>query len=85
MAFMNALLEAEGILQKELEGTESGPGRSPSYRITVQANGQLLVGAAYTKQMGLKPGDWFEISLGRKHIKLKQVEDTQEEDQQSDS
>jgi hypothetical protein len=23
--------------------------------------------------MGLKPGDEFEISLGRKHIRLKQV------------
>ncbi len=81
MAFMNALLEAEGVLQKETEESENGPGRSPSYKITVQANGQLLVGSAYTKQMGLKPGDWFEISLGRKHIKLKQVDDDHSEDE----
>lgn len=75
MAFMNALLEAEGVLQKEAEGGDGGPGRAPSFKVTVQANGNLLVGSAYTKQMGLKPGDWFEISLGRKHIKLKQVEE----------
>lgn len=50
-----------------------GGGRSASYRITVQSNGNLLIGSAYTKQMGLKPGDEFEISLGRKHIRLTQL------------
>lgn len=74
MKFYNALLEAKEI---ELDGKQSGNGRggrSASYRITVQANGNLLIGAAYTKQMDLKPGDEFEISLGRKHIRLKQVD-----------
>ena len=52
---------------------------SASYRIHVQSNGNLLIGAAYTKQLGLKPGDELEINLGRKHIHLKQL--TQEEDQ----
>jgi hypothetical protein len=73
MKFMNALIDAEGI---QLDSTQSGNGRggrSASYRITVQSNGNLLIGSAYTKQMGLKPGDEFEISLGRKHIRLKQV------------
>lgn len=49
-------------------------GRSASYRLTVQSNGNLLIGSAYTKQLDLKPGDEFEINLGRKHIRLKQVE-----------
>jgi len=74
MKFLNALIDAEGI---ELDGKVSGNGRggrSASYRITVQSNGNLLIGSAYTKQMNLKPGDEFEISLGRKHIRLKQLD-----------
>lgn len=74
MKFLNALIDAEGI---ELDGkvsTNGRGGRSASYRITVQSNGNLLIGSAYTKQMNLKPGDEFEISLGRKHIRLKQLD-----------
>jgi hypothetical protein len=74
MKFLNALIDAEGI---ELDGKQQGNGRggrSASYRISVQSNGNLLIGAAYTKQMDLQPGDEFEISLGRKHIHLKQVD-----------
>jgi hypothetical protein len=37
---------------------------------TVQGNGNLLVGEAYTAQLGQEPGDEFEIKLGRKQIKL---------------
>lgn len=73
MKFLNALIDAEGI---ELDGKQQGNGRggrSASYRISVQSNGNLLIGSAYTKQMDLEPGDEFEISLGRKHIHLKQV------------
>jgi AbrB-like transcriptional regulator len=80
MKFYNALLEAKEI---ELDGKQSGNGRggrSASYRISVQANGNLLIGAAYTKQMELRPGDEFEISLGRKHIRLKQVDSDMAED-----
>jgi hypothetical protein len=36
----------------------------------VHFNGNLLVGKAYTDQLGLKPGDEFEIKLGRKQIQL---------------
>ncbi|MDT7945994.1 MAG: AbrB-like transcriptional regulator, partial [Cyanobacteriota bacterium PSP.bin.10] len=36
-------------------------------------NGNLLIGAAYTKKMGLKPGDEFEIKLGHHNIKLERV------------
>ncbi len=81
MKFLNALINAEGIqLDSKLNGHGRG-GRSASYRISVQSNGNLLIGAAYTKQMDLKPGDEFEISLGRKHIHLKQVD--REEDEES--
>jgi len=79
MKFLNALIDAEGI---ELDGKQNGNGRggrSASYRISVQSNGNLLIGSAYTKQMGLQPGDEFEITLGRKHIRLKQVDAEDEE------
>lgn len=78
MKFLNALIDAEGI---ELDGKASPNGRggrSASYRISVQSNGNLLIGAAYTKQMDLKPGDEFEISLGRKHIQLKQLDSAED-------
>jgi hypothetical protein len=73
MKFLNALIDAEGIdLDSSANGHGRG-GRSASYRISVQSNNNLLIGSAYTKKMGLKPGDEFEITLGRKHIHLKQV------------
>ena len=74
MKFMNALLDAEGIeLDGKANSTRNGGGRNASYRISVQSNGNLLIGSAYTKKMDLQPGDEFEISLGRKHIQLKQL------------
>ena len=33
-------------------------------------NGNLLVGKAYTAMLDLKPGEEFEIKLGRKQIRL---------------
>ncbi|MEN9248017.1 MAG: AbrB family transcriptional regulator, partial [Gloeomargarita sp. GMQP_bins_69] len=73
--FRNALIEAYGI---DLDSQGRKPkrtrgGREASYRVRVQANGNLLIGAAYTKQMNLKPGDEFAIVLGRKQIRLTQV------------
>lgn len=81
MKFLNALIDAEGI---ELDSTSEGQGRggrSASYKISVQSNGNLLIGSAYTKKMGLEPGDEFEITLGRKHIHLKQVGVLDEDDE----
>lgn len=73
MKFLNALIDAEGI---ELDSKQNGNGRggrSASFKISVQSNGNLLIGSAYTKQMGLKSGDEFKITLGKKHIHLKQL------------
>ena len=72
--FLNALIDAEGIDLDSTANANGTGGRSASYRIHVQSNGNLLIGSAYTKQLGLKPGDEFEISLGRKHIHLKHLE-----------
>ena len=69
-AFYEALLNAKGI---ELGGGSAGigkGGRKLSYVATVQGNGNLLIGKAYTAMLNLKPGDQFEIKLGRKQIHL---------------
>ena len=70
-AFYEALLEAKGVSLGDGGGNGKGKGgRKLSYVATVQGNGNLLVGKAYTAMLGLKPGDEFEIKLGRKQIKL---------------
>ena len=70
-AFYEALLEAKGVSLGEGGGNGKGKaGRSLSYVATVQGNGNLLVGKAYTAMLDLKPGDEFEIKLGRKQIRL---------------
>jgi hypothetical protein len=70
-AFYEALLEAKGMSLGSGAGKSGGKGgRKLSYVATVQFNGNLLVGKAYTAQLGLQPGDEFEIKLGRKQIKL---------------
>ena len=71
-AFYEALLEAKGMNlgAGAGRGGKGRPGRQLSYATKVQFNGNLLVGKAYTAQLGLEPGDEFEIKLGRKQIKL---------------
>jgi AbrB-like transcriptional regulator len=74
LQFLKALIEAEGI---ELDGQAAGlgrGGRTVNYRLRVQGNGNLLISAAYTKQMGLQTGDEFAVVLGRKHIQLQQLD-----------
>ena len=71
--FYDAVLAARGIPLNP-EGSKDGRGREPTYRVTVHRNGQIVIGAAYTQAMGLKPGDEFEIKLGYKHIRLIQLD-----------
>jgi AbrB family looped-hinge helix DNA binding protein len=71
--FYDAVLDARGIPLNP-EGSKDGRGREPTYRVTVHRNGQIVIGAAYTQAMGLKPGDEFEIKLGYKHIRLIQLD-----------
>jgi hypothetical protein len=68
-AFYEALLEAKGVSLGD-GGVPGKPGRKLGYMAKVQFNGNLLVGKAYTAMLDLKPGDEFEIKLGRKHIRL---------------
>jgi hypothetical protein len=70
-AFYEALLEAKGVSLGEGTGKGKGKGgRSLSYLATVQGNGNLLIGKAYSALLDLSPGDEFEIKLGRKQIRL---------------
>ncbi|MCP9914097.1 AbrB family transcriptional regulator, partial [Cyanobium sp. BA20m-14] len=69
-AFYEALLGAKGVsLGADTTGRGKG-GRSLSFVTKIQFNGNLMVGKAYTALLDLKPGDEFEIKLGRKQIKL---------------
>ncbi len=77
--FYDALLNAKGY-GLDPDGGKDGRGREPTYRVSVHRNGQIVIGAAYTESMGLKPGDEFVIKLGYKHIHLVQVEKEEEED-----
>ena len=56
-------------------------GRKLSYVATVQGNGNLLIGKAYTALLDLKPGDEFEIKLGRKQIRLMPVGGSEEDEE----
>lgn len=69
-SFYNAILEAENLNLEPKPAKSTRGGSKPSYRITVQTNGSLLVGAAYTKELGLKPGDKMEVKIGYKNIHL---------------
>ena len=80
-AFYEALLEAKGVSLGEGNGNGKGKGgRSLSYVATVQGNGNLLVGKAYTAMLDLRPGDEFEIKLCRKQIRLVPVGGADEEE-----
>jgi AbrB-like transcriptional regulator len=70
--FLNAIIEAKGIPLSP-EGNKDGRGREPTYRVSVHKNGQIVIGSTYTLEMGLNPGDEFEIKLGYKHIHLIQM------------
>jgi len=76
-AFYEALLEAKGVNLGDsgVEGIWKG-GRKLSYIATVQGNGNLLIGKAYTALLDLKVGDEFEIKLGRKQIRLLPTEES---------
>jgi len=64
--FYEALLEAKGVeLTKPAKR-----GRNLTYKTKVQFNGKLMIGESYVKELGFKPGDEFEIKLGRKSVTL---------------
>lgn len=69
-AFYEALLNAKGVEFGTGSSSMGKGGRKLSFTTQVQFNGNLMVGKAYTAMLDLKPGDEFEIKLGRKQIRL---------------
>ena len=66
-SFYRALVEAKGY---KLRSNETGRprgrtsrGRQAEFRTKVHGNGNLLIGHAYTKKLGLEPGQEFRIEL----------------------
>ena len=78
-AFYEALLDAKGV-SLGTGGVGKG-GRKLSYVATVQGNGNLLIGKAYTALLDLTPGDEFEIKLGRKQIRLTPLGESDEDEE----
>jgi len=64
-SFYRALVAAKGyVLPSALHGgAATAKGRQAVFRTRVHGNGNLLIGQAYTRRMGLEPGQEFRIEL----------------------
>ncbi len=66
-SYYRALVEAKGCKLGNKSGGRSGNrssrGRQAEFKTKVHGNGNLLIGQAYTKQLGLVPGQEFKIDL----------------------
>ncbi|MFZ9270672.1 MAG: AbrB family transcriptional regulator [Prochlorococcaceae cyanobacterium] len=64
-SFSRALVEAKGYVLPAVSSSGGhGPtGRQAEFRTRVHGNGNLLIGNAYTRRMGLEPGQEFKIEL----------------------
>jgi len=67
-SFYRALVEAKGYKLPSQSGSTGGGGagtrgRQAEFRTRVHGNGNLLIGHAYTRRMGLEPGQEFRIEI----------------------
>ena len=66
-SFYRALIEAKGYKlgnnSSGKTGNRSTRGRQAEFKTKVHGNGNLLIGHAYTKKLGLEPGKEFKIDL----------------------
>ncbi len=66
-SFYRALVEAKGYRLPNQSGSSGGGsgtrGRQAEFRTRVHGNGNLLIGHAYTRRMGLEPGQEFRIEI----------------------
>jgi hypothetical protein len=63
-SFYRALVAARGYsLPSSGHPPGFGKGRQAEFRTRVHGNGNLLIGQAYTRRMGLEPGQEFRIEL----------------------
>ena len=65
-SFYRALVEAKGYkVPSSSGGGNAVRGRQAEFRTRVHGNGNLLIGHAYTRRLGLEPGQEFKIELHR--------------------
>jgi bifunctional DNA-binding transcriptional regulator/antitoxin component of YhaV-PrlF toxin-antitoxin module len=65
-SFYRALVEAKGYnIPAASAGGGGTRGRQAEFRTRVHGNGNLLIGHAYTRRLGLEPGQEFRIELHR--------------------
>ena len=66
-SFYRALIEAKGYKLSNSAsgrpGNRSSRGRQAEFKTKVHGNGNLLIGHAYTKKLGLEPGQEYKIDL----------------------
>ena len=66
-SFYRALIEAKGYKLSNngagRSGNRSSRGRQAEFKTKVHGNGNLLIGHAYTKKLGLEPGQEYKIDL----------------------
>ena len=66
-SFYRALVEAKGYKLSNNSsgrvGNRSSRGRQAEFKTKVHGNGNLLIGNAYTKKLGLEPGKEYKIEL----------------------
>jgi len=65
-SFYKALIEAKGYKIGNgigKSGNRGSRGRQTEFKTKVHGNGNLLIGHAYTKKLGLEPGQEFKIDL----------------------
>ena len=78
-SFYRALVEAKGYKLNNISagrsGNRSSRGRQAEFKTKVHGNGNLLIGHAYTKKLGLVPGQEYKIDLKKdtKSISLTQL------------
>ncbi len=65
-SFYRALVEAKGYKLRSSGRTgRATRGRQAEFRTKVHGNGNLLIGHAYTRRLGLEPGQEFRIEIRR--------------------
>ena len=66
-SFYRAIIKARGYKtgngRQGKTGNRASRGRQKEFKTKVHGNGNLLIGHAYTKKLGLEPGQEFKIDL----------------------
>ena len=94
--FYKALVEAKGYKLPSASSGGGTRGRQADFKTRVHGNGNLLIGHAYTRRLGLEPGQEFRIELrqdsrsiwllpmNNKELKVAEVSPEQDQDTKKD-